>query len=67
LKNTLFGALADYICAYMQERARKAAFADVPLTQLLVALLDAYAGETRRLVAHSPHLAEVTTSKEAYP
>jgi hypothetical protein len=60
-KNALFAARGERICADMLEQARKTAFADAPLTQRLVGLLDAYAGDTRRLVAHSPHLAEVTT------
>jgi hypothetical protein len=37
----------------------------MPLTARLVAILDRYIGATHRLVAQSPHIAELTTSKDA--
>lgn len=65
-KNALFAALAERICATTLAEAGKAIHEEKPLTQRLVNFLDAYIGEMQRLIAHSPHVAELSESKKVF-
>ena len=64
-KAALFAAIADRLCANTLADARRIILAATPLTERLVGMLDCYIGATHRLVAQSPHIAELTASKEA--
>jgi AcrR family transcriptional regulator len=64
-KAELFAAIADRLCANTLADARKIALEATPLTARLVGILDRYIGATHRLVAQSPHIAELTASKQA--
>ena len=63
-KDALFLALAERIYATTLVEAGKAIREERPLAQRLVNFLDAYIGEMQRLVAQSPHVAELSESKE---
>jgi AcrR family transcriptional regulator len=63
-KDTLFAALAERLCAEVLKNAEAAVASSASVTQKLVGCLDAYIGSTHRLVAQSPHTAELTESKE---
>jgi AcrR family transcriptional regulator len=64
-KAELFAAIADRLCANTLADARSIVLEAMPLSERLVGLLDCYIGVTHRLVAQSPHIAELTASKEA--
>jgi len=65
-KDALFKAIAERICADRLGRAQAALSVDGPLTQRLVSFLDVFAGEMHRLIAESPHVAELTEAKHEY-
>src|SRR5258708_4001138 len=64
-KAELFAAIADRLCANTLADARTIVLEATPLSERLVGILDCYIGATHRLVAQSPHIAELTASKEA--
>ena len=64
-KAELFAAIADRLCANTLADVHAIALEAMPLTARLVGILDRYIGATHRLVAQSPHIAELTTSKDA--
>jgi AcrR family transcriptional regulator len=63
-KAELFAAIADRLCASTLADVQRIALEAMPLTTRLVGILDRYIGATHRLVAQSPHIAELTASKE---
>ena len=64
-KEMLFAEVARNICADILTEANKAAEMPAPLAERLVGILDAEIGVLHRLVEHSPHVRELTESKEA--
>jgi AcrR family transcriptional regulator len=64
-KNDLFAAVYERLCSDILATARQTLLQERPLTERLVDFLDSYIGHMHRLVAHSPHVAELTESKEA--
>jgi AcrR family transcriptional regulator len=64
-KAEIFAAIADRLCASTLSDAKRIAVEAAPLTERLVGMLDCYIGAPHRLVAQSPHIAELTMSKEA--
>ena len=64
-KNDLFAAVYERLCSDILSTARQTLHQEKPLTERLVDFLDSYIGHMHRLVAHSPHVAELTESKEA--
>src|SRR5258708_39993897 len=64
-KDALFAAVAGRLCAKLLEEVHRAAIASASLTDRLVGLLDAYVGVLHRLVAESPHMAELTEGKQS--
>jgi AcrR family transcriptional regulator len=64
-KAELFAAIADRLCANTRADAQRIILDATPLVERLVGILDCYIGATHRLVAQSPHIAELTASKEA--
>ena len=64
-KEMLFAEVAKNICADILAEARRAASMPVPLAERLVGILDAEIGVLHRLVEHSPHVRELTETKEA--
>jgi AcrR family transcriptional regulator len=64
-KENLFAAIAERLCAEVLGNAEAAIASAASITHQLVGCLDAYIGSTHRLVAQSPHIAELTESKEA--
>jgi AcrR family transcriptional regulator len=64
-KAELFAAIADRLCVTTLADVQHIAFDAASLTERLVGILDRYIGVTHRLVAQSPHIAELTASKEA--
>ncbi len=64
-KAALFAAIADRLCASTLADVRRISLEAAPLAERLVAMLDCYIGAPHRLVAQSPHVAELTASKEA--
>jgi AcrR family transcriptional regulator len=64
-KDTLFAAVAQELCAEVLRNAEAIIASSASITQQLVGCLDAYIGSTHRLVAQSPHIADLTESKEA--
>src|SRR5882757_3436432 len=65
-KDALFAAIAERICDDLLGRARRTIASPAPLAERLVGLLDAHIGILHRLVAQSPHVAELTESKKAF-
>jgi AcrR family transcriptional regulator len=63
-KAELFAAIADRLCASTFADVQRIALETTPLTTRLVRILDRYIGATHRLIAQSPHIAELTASKE---
>jgi AcrR family transcriptional regulator len=63
-KAELFAAIADRLCASTFADVQRIALETTPLTTRLVGILDRYIGATHRLIAQSPHIAELTASKE---
>jgi AcrR family transcriptional regulator len=64
-KDKIFAAIAERLCAEVLRNAEAAIASSASITDQLVGCLDAYIGSTHRLVAQSPHIAELTESKEA--
>ena len=64
-KEILFAEVAKTICADILADARLAAALPAPLGARLVGILDAQIGVLHRLVEHSPHVRELTETKEA--
>ncbi len=64
-KDALFAAIAERLCAEMLEKAEGAIESSPSITSQIVGCLDAYIGSMHRLTAQSPHVAELTESKEA--
>lgn len=64
-KDALFAAIAERLCAETLCHAEKAIASSSSLTSRIVDSLDAYIGSMHRLTAQSPHIAELTESKEA--
>lgn len=64
-KTELFAAIAERLCASTLADVQRIALETTSLTTRLVGILDRYIGATHRLVAQSPHIAELTASKEA--
>ncbi|MCY0856319.1 TetR/AcrR family transcriptional regulator [Cupriavidus sp. D39] len=64
-KAALFAAIADRLCASTLSNAEQIASDVTPPTERIVEVLDCYIGQTHRLVSQSPHIAELTASKEA--
>jgi AcrR family transcriptional regulator len=64
-KAELFAAIADRLCATTYTDAQRIILEATPLVERLVGILDCHIGATHRLVEQSPHIAELTASKEA--
>src|SRR5258708_33884505 len=64
-KNVLFAAVAARLCTKLLDQAHQAVNASASLTEQLVGVLDAYVGVIHRLVAESPHMAELIDGKES--
>jgi len=64
-KEMLFAEVAKNICADILTEANKAATMPAPLAERLVGILDAQIGVLHRLVEHSPHVRELTETKQA--
>jgi AcrR family transcriptional regulator len=64
-KEMLFAEVAKNICADILAEAKKAAAMPAPLGERLVGILDAEIGTLHRLIEHSPHVRELTETKEA--
>ena len=63
-KNDLFAGVAERLCSEILATARETLLQKKPLTERLVDFLDSYVGRMHRLTAQSPHVAELTESKE---
>ncbi|HWO28867.1 MAG TPA: TetR/AcrR family transcriptional regulator [Candidatus Acidoferrum sp.] len=64
-KDALFAAVAEQLCAEVLGKAEEAIASSSSSTSRIVECLDAYIGSMHRLTAQSPHIAELTESKEA--
>jgi len=64
-KDALFAAIAERLCTEMFKNAEDAIASSASITSRIVGCLDAYIGAMHRLAAQSPHIAELTESKEA--
>ena len=64
-KAALFAAIADRLCASMLSDAERIAIDATPPAGRIVEVLDCYIGRMHRLIAESPHIAELTASREA--
>jgi AcrR family transcriptional regulator len=64
-KDALFAAIAERLCAEMLRDAEEEIASASSTTSRIVGCLDAYIGSMHRLTAQSPHIAELTESKEA--
>jgi AcrR family transcriptional regulator len=64
-KDALFAAVAEQLCAEVLRNAEAAIASSSSSTSRIVGCLDAYIGSMHRLTAQSPHIAELTESKEA--
>ncbi len=62
-KDALFTAVAERICAERLVMAREAAASAGPLVETLVAILDCQFGVMCRVIAESPHVAELEASR----
>ena len=63
-KDALFAAIAERLCAEVLRNAEEAIASSSSITSRIVGCLDAYVGSMHRLTAQSPHIAELTESKE---
>jgi AcrR family transcriptional regulator len=63
-KHDLFAAVAEHLCSDILARAGQTLLTKKLLTERLVDFLDIYIGQMHRLIAQSPHLAELRESKE---
>ena len=66
-KETLIAAVVEKICADILVDGRRALGEDGTLVQRLVAFLDAWKGKPSRLMASSPHTAEIIESTATVP
>lgn len=64
-KIAFFAAVADRFCSDMLAKARAIVAEAKPASVRLVEFLDCYIGQPHRLVEASPHVRELTASKEA--
>jgi AcrR family transcriptional regulator len=64
-KDALFAAIAERLCAEILKNAEEAIASSSSVTARIVGCLDAYIGASHRLTAQSPHITELTESKEA--
>jgi AcrR family transcriptional regulator len=64
-KDELFAAVAERLCTEVLSNAEEAIAAASSITPQIVGCLDAYIGQMHRLTAQSPHVAELTQSKQA--
>src|SRR6266849_4433660 len=64
-KDVLFAGVAERLCEEVLRNAEEAIASSSSLTGRIVGFLDAYIGSMHRLTAQSPHIAELTESKEA--
>jgi AcrR family transcriptional regulator len=64
-KDALFAAVAERLCAETLRQAEEAIASTSSITPRIVGCLDAAIGSMHRLTAQSPHIAELTESKEA--
>jgi AcrR family transcriptional regulator len=64
-KDALFAAIAERLCAEVLRNAEEAIASSSSITPRIVGCLDAYIGSMHRLTAQSPHVAELTQSKQA--
>jgi AcrR family transcriptional regulator len=64
-KDALFAAVAEQLCAEVLRNAEGEIASSSSSTSRIVGCLDAYIGSMHRLTAQSPHIAELTESKEA--
>jgi len=64
-KDALFAAIAERLCAEMLRNAEEAIASSSSITPRIVGCLDTYIGSMHRLTAQSPHIAELTESKQA--
>jgi len=64
-KDALFAAIAERLCAETFKNATEAIAFSSSITSRIVGFLDAYIGSMHRLTAQSPHISELTESKEA--
>jgi AcrR family transcriptional regulator len=64
-KDALFAAIAERLCAEVLRNAEEAVATASSITTQIVGCLDAYIGSMYRLTAQSPHVAELTQSKQA--
>jgi AcrR family transcriptional regulator len=64
-KAELFAAIADRLCANIHADAQRIILEATSPVERLVGILDCHIGAPHRLVAQSPHIAELTASKEA--
>src|SRR5580704_17663249 len=64
-KDALFAAIAERLCAEVLRNAQEEIASSSSITPRIVGCLDAYIGSMHRLTAESPHVAELTESKEA--
>jgi AcrR family transcriptional regulator len=64
-KDALFAAIAERLCAEVLRNAQEAIASSSSITPRIVGCLDAYIGSMHRLTAESPHVAELTQSKQA--
>jgi AcrR family transcriptional regulator len=64
-KTALFSAIAERLCADTLAEARGIVGEAKPLTERIVKFLDCHVGKPHRLVAQSPHVAELAASKQA--
>jgi AcrR family transcriptional regulator len=63
-KDALFAAIAERLCAEVLRNAEETIASSSSITLRIVGCLDAYIGSMHRLTAQSPHVAELTESKE---
>jgi AcrR family transcriptional regulator len=63
-KDALFAAVAERLCEEVLGNAEEAIASSSSITARIVGCLDAYIGAMHRLTAQSPHIAELTESKE---
>jgi AcrR family transcriptional regulator len=64
-KTVLFAAIAGRLCADVLAAARRVLQEKAQLTEKLVDFLDAYVGKMHRVAAQSPHVEELTLTKES--
>jgi AcrR family transcriptional regulator len=63
-KNDLFAAVYERVCSEILVTAHQTLGANRHLNERLVDFFDSYIGHLHRLIAQSPHIAELTESKE---